>query len=89
MPIHKAIYKYGIENFSIEILEECDISLLDEKEIYYIELLNSNDKKIGYNVSKGGSRGPTLVGVENGNSILTEEIVIKIRNLYLEGYVKK
>lgn len=29
------------------------------------------------------------MGIENGNSILTEEIIIKIRNLYLEGYVKK
>ncbi len=39
MPIHKAMYKYGIENFSIVVIEECEISLLDEKEKYYINCL--------------------------------------------------
>lgn len=89
MPIHKAIYKYGIENFILEIIEECNIELLDEKEIYYINFFNSRDKHIGYNISFGGNTGPIKSGIDNINSILTEEIVIKIRTLYLEGYVKK
>ena len=89
MPIHKAIYKYGIDNFSLTILEECEISELDTREAYYIKTLKSQDKNIGYNICDGGEKGPIKIGVENANSVLTEEIVTKIRYLYLEGYIKK
>ena len=46
--------KYGIENFSIEILEECSKEKLNEKECFYIEKFKSYDKDIGYNIGKGG-----------------------------------
>lgn len=52
-PIHLAIYKYGEENFSYEILEECSIEELDEKEIYWIEKLQST-KNGNYNILFGG-----------------------------------
>lgn len=45
--------KYGEKNFNIEILEECKKSELNEKEKYYIHLLKSLDKDIGYNINKG------------------------------------
>lgn len=51
-PLYQAIRKYGVENFSFEVLEECDTSLLDEKEVYYINLYNSY--KEGYNATLGG-----------------------------------
>lgn len=35
--IHRAIRKYGIENFSFEIIEECSIEQLDEREKYWIK----------------------------------------------------
>lgn len=89
MAIHKAIYKYGVENFTLTILEECEISELDNKEIYYIETLQARVKNIGYNICQGGCTGPIHKGIDNVNSVLTEEIVTKIRYLYLEGYVKK
>ena len=44
--LYRAIEKYGIENFDFEILEECSASDLNERESYYIKLLESNDKKI-------------------------------------------
>lgn len=52
--INRAMRKYGKEYFYIELLEECSIEELDNREIYYISLFNSTDKKNGYNVSIGG-----------------------------------
>ena len=35
--LYKAFRKYGIENFSYELIEECDAERLDEREMYYIK----------------------------------------------------
>jgi hypothetical protein len=44
--------KYGIENFFVEKIEECEEDRLDEREIYWIQKYNSfND---GYNSTLGG-----------------------------------
>ena len=50
--IHKAFKKYGIENFSFEIIEECDNSLLAEKEKFWIKQFNTFLN--GYNLTRGG-----------------------------------
>jgi len=34
--LYKAMYKYGVDAFSFDILEECDKEKLNEREIYYI-----------------------------------------------------
>lgn len=47
--IAKAIQKYGKENFSFQILEECTEDQLDEKEVFYIHHFNSI-VPYGYNV---------------------------------------
>ena len=53
---HKAIRKYGQENFTIECLIECEDSLLDEKEIFYIEKYKTfYIYNLGYNLTRGGS----------------------------------
>lgn len=57
--LYQAMDKYGIDNFSFTILEECNESDLDDKEIYYIQLYDSY--KNGYNMTLGGS------GVKGGN----------------------
>ena len=44
--------KYGIEHFSIKLLEECDISILEQKEQYWIDKLNTYH--YGYNATLGG-----------------------------------
>lgn len=54
-PLHLAIRKYGWDNFQIEVLEECNIEELDEKEIYYIQLYNSITPN-GYNIMAGGQQ---------------------------------
>ena len=49
-----AIYKYGIENFDWEILEECDELQLSEKEIFHIKNHKTHVTENGYNITWGG-----------------------------------
>ena len=46
--IHLAIQKYGKENFSFELIEECDRSLLDEREDYWQDYFKA--KEFGYSI---------------------------------------
>ena len=50
--LHKAFRKYGLENFSYEIIEECLISELDKRETYWIRYYDSYNN--GYNCDLGG-----------------------------------
>lgn len=62
--LSKAIKKYGVSNFIKEVLEICNSKEeLNEKEIYWIEKMDSTNTNIGYNISKGGTGGK-LVEVE-------------------------
>lgn len=59
--IRRAIQLYGKDSFEKEIIEEVEErELLCEKEIYWISFYNSTDRKIGYNITKGGDGGDTL-----------------------------
>ena len=58
-PLYRAFQKYGIENFLFEILEECTIDELDNREIYWIQYYDTF--KNGYNQTSGGS-GPRCCG---------------------------
>ena len=74
--LYKAIQKYGIDNFDLEVLEYIDNTkegfkiLLDEKEKYYIQKFNSYGPT-GYNQTLGGDAG--VLGLK-----LTEEQKAKI-----------
>ncbi len=52
--IHQAFKKYGIENFSFEILEECSQNQLDDLEIKWIAYFDSQNPNKGYNCTSGG-----------------------------------
>ena len=47
--IGKALKKYGKENFSFQILEQCELNKLDELEQYYIQKYNTI-VPLGYNI---------------------------------------
>ena len=49
----KALKKYGKENFQWEILEECKVDNIDEREKFYIKEYNSLSPN-GYNILSGG-----------------------------------
>ena len=65
-PLYRAIRKYGINNFKFEVLEECSINELNEKEIYWI-----NFYKCEYNQTIGGDYSiiPQKLTVEQVNEI--------------------
>ena len=56
--LYKAFEKYGIENFSIHQLEECDWDKASEREIYYISLYDTF--RNGYNETLGGDGGTKI-----------------------------
>ena len=62
---HKVLYyafdKYGINNFSFEIIEETDIP--NEREKYWIKFYDSFEN--GYNMTEGGDLPPQHSGVEH------------------------
>ena len=51
--LHRAMNKYGVHNFSFEVIEETEDSLLNEREQYWIKEKNSLTPN-GYNMTKGG-----------------------------------
>ena len=92
--IEKALYlamrKYGRDNFSFEILEECEEDKLKEREIYWINKLDSYHT--GYNETFGGdnfSPEHVLRGEKHGMAKLTEEDVKFCRECYKNGEYSK
>ena len=50
---YQALRKYGLSSFKFELLEECSVSELNEKEIYWINYYNTFEN--GYNSTLGGN----------------------------------
>jgi group I intron endonuclease len=84
MIFHKALKKYGIENFDLEIIDTAIAHQeLCERERYWIKKLNSRDTNIGYNITEGGEIGDTL-----SNNPNKSEIIRKMSETMLELYKK-
>lgn len=75
-PLHAAFRKYGLDNFELEILQKCEYSELNTLEEYWVSVYDCF--KNGYNQTAGGKQSIRHIK-------LTEEDVIKIRNLLLEA----
>jgi group I intron endonuclease len=80
--LYCSMRKYGIENFLIETIDQTDdIKKLGELERYYIKYYDSTNTEKGYNMTRGGESNQ-LDG--NPRAKLTEEDVIRIREIYNE-----
>ncbi len=76
--IHRAIRKYGIKNFSFEIIEECKVEKLDERENFWIKEKNTLIPN-GYNMVPGGSNG---TGLAKGKEVEQYEL----NEIYITSY---
>ena len=75
--LYQAMLKYGIENFSFEVLEECDVKELGSKEQYYIQYYDTYIN--GYNMTAGGEQHQ---GDSHPSHKLTKTDIEDIRNRY-------
>lgn len=59
--LRKAINKYGIENFKVELIEEVigDKNSLNEREMFWISYYNAVESDMFYNIHPDGSGGAT------------------------------
>lgn len=87
LPFHKAIEKYGWSNFSKYIIWQSEIferneenkkilrNILDEKEIEFVKIYNSNNPEFGYNATAGGFYMPESSHTEESirNAMITRE----------------
>jgi group I intron endonuclease len=91
--IHLAIKKYGKENFTFEILEECEEEMLPTREEYWIEFYKTHIT--GYNIVPGGNRPPIHLGENNKahqlSDIQVDEIyrLLQTTNTSYEDIAKK
>lgn len=69
-PLYRAMRKYGIENFSIEEIENISDDLLNDREIYWIKEYNSYVPN-GYNCDLGGAGASKFDHQEILNYFLT------------------
>ena len=57
--LHRAMRKYGLNNFIIEEIEKCSIDKLHEREKFWIAYYHSTE--VGYNISVGGEGNRKVV----------------------------
>lgn len=84
--LYRSFLKYGIDNHTFEIIEECSIELLNERERYWQDFYNVNSKK-GLNcrlttteTKSGGLSEETKIkiGIGNKGKVMSEKAKLRI-----------
>lgn len=82
---YNAMRKYGVDNFQFEIIEECELNQLNEREQYWIQYYNSYwgfPNSNGYNMTLGGDR-------RGSNTKLKYEEVLEIQSLLINDTISQ
>lgn len=72
--LQDAYNEYGVENFVFELLEEHFSKVLPSMENWWCNMLNTHDRKYGYNIDKTGP---------NSKMGPSKEMIEKLRNIKL------
>lgn len=76
--LYQAMREFGIDNFSFEVIEECELINLNDKEKYYIDKYNTMNPN-GYNMS-------TIENIQHKiNWDIVNEIISELKNTSLTG----
>lgn len=79
--LKRAIEKYGKNNFTRKIIEECaSKEILDEKEKYWIKYFDAVNSNNYYNIASGGDGGNTIQG-------FSKERLNKLKKLHSEKLI--
>ena len=78
-PMERALLKYGFSNFSLEILEYCNLDNLLEREQYYLDKLNSDYNIVEKAVSTLGYKHTEESIKKMKDFILSEEVMARKR----------
>lgn len=85
-PLYRAMLKYGVQNFSIEQIEECSANDLNNRERYWIEYFKTF--KEGYNATLGGDGRAYIdydLVVANYQQLHNIEAVAKLMNIHRDS----
>jgi len=63
--LQRAWNKYGEDNFEFEVIELCKENVLCQREHYWATLLNSHNRKYGYNIAETGEIGTVRMKTES------------------------
>lgn len=81
LPFHRALDKYGVDNFKYEVIFKTSSNSIDNLNVilstlekHYIKKFKSNDKKFGYNLTEGGDGASGII-----RSAVTREKIRKAR----------
>ena len=87
--LYSAMRKYGRDKFSIEVIEECSIEDLNEREKYWIAKFDS--KRNGYNITTGGDGFNVIDDYEEKRILAlwkdgkTQNEIYEITGRYIKG----
>lgn len=83
--LYYAFKKYGIENFTFEVIEDKTLDY-NEREKYWIAYYNSFED--GYNMIEGGEEPPLNIGINSPFVTHSEEQVNEIKRLLKETKIQ-
>ena len=81
--LYRAMRKYGIDNFSFSVIEECSISSLNDREEFWIKSYDSTNPEKGYNIQASSENCPPA------NRKLTDQDVNEICNLLINSFLSQ